>query len=150
MAKTPYVLLNEQAQAPHKAHNDDAGFDLTSTQSVSLKPLERVLVPTGIAIAIPSNRVGMVCPRSGLAIKQGITVLNAPGIIDPGYTGEVKVALINLSHETVELPAGSRIAQLVITPTSYTDLAEKSTLPATVRDGKGFGSTGIANHQTKY
>ena len=140
---THFVLLNEDAQPPHRAHEDDAGFDLTTTETLVLKPLERVLAPTGVAVQIQKNRAGMICPRSGLAVKQGITVLNAPGIIDSGFTGEIKVNLINLSNETVTLGEGTRIAQLVIVPLAYVSLKEVKKLDKSDRGSRGFGSTGM-------
>lgn len=140
---THFVLLNEHAKAPHRAHDDDAGFDLATTQELVLKPLERVLAPTGVAIQIQQNKVGMVCPRSGLAGKKGITVLNAPGIIDSGFTGEIKVILVNLSNEEVTLEEGTRIAQLVTVPLAYVNLKETKTLKTTRRGSSGFGSTGF-------
>lgn len=142
---THFVLLNDQAQPPHRAHEDDAGFDLTTTEDIVLKPLERKLAPTGVAVQIQQHRVGMICPRSGLAAKQGVTVLNAPGIIDSGFTGEIKVILVNLSNEEVTLEAGSRVAQLVITPLAYVNLKETKTLKQTRRGSSGFGSTGLKN-----
>lgn len=140
---THFVLLDKDAQAPQKAHEDDAGFDLTTTEDIVLKPLERKLTPTGVAVQIQQHRVGMISPRSGLAITKGVTVLNAPGIIDSGFTGEIKVILVNLSAEEVTLEAGSRIAQLVIVPLAYVNLKETKTLEKTGRGSSGFGSTGI-------
>lgn len=140
---THFVLLNEYAQPPHRAHEDDAGFDLTTTETLVLGPLERVLAPTGVAVQIQKNRAGMICPRSGLAAREGITVLNAPGIIDSGFTGEIKVSLINLSNEKVTLWKGTRIAQLVIVPLAYVSLKEVKKLDKSDRGSRGFGSTGM-------
>lgn len=140
---THFVLLNEDAQPPHRAHEDDAGFDLATTETLVLNPLERVLAPTGVAVQIQKNRAGMICPRSGLAAREGITVLNAPGIIDSGFTGEIKVSLINLSNETVTLGEGTRIAQLVIVPLAYVSLKEVKKLDNSDRGSRGFGSTGM-------
>lgn len=140
---THFKILSPLAKAPQKAHKSDAGFDLATTQRIVLKPLERALAPTGVAMQIQPLKVGMVSPRSGLAAKQGVTVLNAPGIIDSGFTGEIKVILVNLSSEEVTLEAGDRIAQLVIVPEAYTNLKETKDLTNTDRGSKGFGSTGL-------
>ena len=115
MTDVQVKLLHPLAVAPSYAHDGDAGADLVCVQDVHLAPGERTLVDTGIAIAIPLGWVGLVHPRSGLAAKQGLGIVNAPGTIDAGYRGEVKVCLINLDpgHD-IDLPAGSRIAQLVI------------------------------------
>lgn len=147
------------AAGPARKHDDDAGADLTSTEKVTLEPLGRALVPTGVKMKLPENTVGYVCPRSGLASKQGVTVLNAPGVVDEGYTGEIKVILINLSNETVVLEAGTRIAQLVVQPVEYVEYVhvhvssqenkEKDTgeiLQVKKSEGRGdsgFGSTGL-------
>ena len=110
-----FKLLHELAQAPKYAHEGDAGADLVCIEDVTLKPGERSLVATGVAIALPPGYVGLVHPRSGLATKHGIGIVNTPGTIDSGYRGELKICLINLDpNESVSLPAGSRIAQLVI------------------------------------
>ena len=111
----PITRLHENAVIPSYAHLTDAGADLVSVEDITLTPGERALVATGLALAIPDGFVGLVHPRSGLAIKNGVALVNAPGTIDAGYRGEVKVCLINLDSQTpVQLPAGSRIAQLVI------------------------------------
>jgi dUTP pyrophosphatase len=107
-----------------------------------LPPLGRVLAPTGIAIALPSGHEGQVRPRSGLAAKHGVTLLNSPGTIDADYRGEVKVLLVNLGSETVELARGDRIAQLVIAPVVQAELREVAALESTARGAGGFGSTG--------
>ena len=134
-----------------RAHKNDAGLDLASTEDVELKPGERKLVPTGVRVMLPPNLVGMVCPRSGNAIKHGLTVLNAPGIIDSGYTGEVKVILINLSDEIQKISKGDRVAQLVLTSVAtdaylnevraewFSKIAD--TREVFERGEKGFGSS---------
>ncbi|RSX55791.1 deoxyuridine 5'-triphosphate nucleotidohydrolase [Bifidobacterium dolichotidis] len=128
------------------AHAGDAGADLRTTEAVDLKPFQRALVPTGIAIALPNGYVGLVHPRSGLAVKQGVTVLNAPGTIDAGYRGEIKVPLINLDPEhTVHFEPGDRIAQLVIQRYVEATFVPAQTLPSSDRAERGFGSTGIAS-----
>ncbi|WEV66343.1 MULTISPECIES: dUTP diphosphatase [unclassified Bifidobacterium] len=144
------VLLKADADgnvpALRYAHAGDAGADLTCTQDVELKPFERALVPTGVSIALPCGYVGLVHPRSGLAVKSGVTVLNAPGTIDAGYRGEIKVPLINLDAEhTVVLHAGDRIAQLVIQRYVEARFVPAATLPGSDRAERGFGSTGLAS-----
>jgi dUTP pyrophosphatase len=120
-----------------------AGLDLTAAVDAPLilKPGERALVPTGIAIALPEGHEAQVRPRSGLAAKQGVTVVNAPGTIDADYRGEVKVALINLGQEPVEIARGMRIAQMVIAPVTHARLREVPALTETSRGAGGFGST---------
>lgn len=126
------------------AHAGDAGADLRTTQDVTLRPFERALVPTGVAIALPAGYVALVHPRSGLAVKHGVTVLNAPGTIDAGYRGEIKVPLINMDPEnTVQFNRGDRIAQLVIQRYVEARFVEASQLPGSDRSTKGFGSTGV-------
>lgn len=127
------------------AHAGDAGADLITTEDVTLKPFQRALVPTGVAIALPAGYVALVHPRSGLAVKKGVTVLNAPGTVDAGYRGEIKVPLINLDPEnTVEFKAGDRIAQLVIQRYVEATFVEAQTLPGSDRAERGFGSTGVS------
>ena len=131
---------SEWIQQPH------AGADLRTTEEVTLKPFQRALVPTGVAIALPAGYVALVHPRSGLAVKQGVTVLNAPGTIDAGYRGEIKVPLINLDPEhTVTFHPGDRIAQLVIQRYVEAKFIEAETLPGSDRAERGFGSTGVAS-----
>jgi dUTP pyrophosphatase len=120
-----------------------AGLDLVTTQTLTLKPFERVLAPTGLKMAIPQGFEGQVRPRSGLALKKGITVLNSPGTIDADYRGEIAVILINLSQETHVLAAGERIAQLVIAPVTQVFLQQVTFLDLTTRGEKGFGSSGV-------
>ncbi|KAB7787977.1 dUTP diphosphatase [Bifidobacterium cebidarum] len=130
----------------HYAHAGDAGADLITTVDVTLKPFERALVPTGVAIALPAGYVALVHPRSGLAVKQGVTVLNAPGTVDAGYRGEIKVPLINLDPEhTVEFHPGDRIAQLVIQRYVEAKFVPAEMLPGSDRAERGFGSTGVAS-----
>lgn len=139
-----FKLLHELAQAPKYAHEGDAGADLVCVEDVTLAPGERLLVPTGVAISLPAGYVGLVHPRSGLANKYGIGIVNTPGTIDSGYRGELKICLINLdSTETVNLPAGSRIAQLVIQEVTTAQFIQVDDLDDTERSDKGFGSTGI-------
>jgi dUTP pyrophosphatase len=119
-----------------------AGLDLRAAEAVTVPPGERCLMPTGLAMAIPEGFEGQVRPRSGLAVKHGLTVLNAPGTIDCDYRGEIKVPLINLGHAPVAIARGERIAQLVIAPVVQAVLAEAASLPATARGAGGFGSSG--------
>ena len=141
-----FKLLHEFAQAPKYAHDGDAGADLVCIEDVTLAPGERSLVSTGVAIALPAGYVGLVHPRSGLATKHGIGIVNTPGTIDSGYRGELKICLINLdSSETVNLPAGSRIAQLVIQEVTTAQFIQVQDLGETERNDKGFGSTGVSS-----
>jgi dUTP pyrophosphatase len=144
--KIEFKLLHELAQAPKYAHDGDAGADLVCIEDVSLMPGQRRLVSTGVAIALPVGYAGLVHPRSGLANKHGIGIVNTPGTIDSGYRGEIKICLINLDpRETVSLPAGSRIAQLVIQEVATAQFVEVQDLDDTERSGQGFGSTGISS-----
>jgi len=129
---------------PAYATADAAGLDLLAAldQSMMLDPLARALVPTGIAIALPQGFEAQVRPRSGLAAKHGITVLNSPGTIDADYRGEIKVILVNLSGESFEIEPGMRIAQMVIAPVTRIAWDEQADLEATARGAGGFGSTG--------
>ena len=135
--------LDEGLPLPERAHPGDAGFDLRSAIDVTLKPGERVMIPTGIAVAIPSGFAGLVQPRSGLAARHGVGIVNSPGLIDAGYRGEIKVIAINLDpNEPFEVARGDKIAQLVIYPVPETTLREVPELPASDRGEGGFGSTG--------
>ena len=145
MTQINFIKLHPDAVIPSYAHPGDAGADLCSIEAVSIAPGERVLVKTGIAIQIPNGFVGLVHPRSGLAIKQGLTVINTPGTIDAGYRGEVMVGLINHDRDnTIHLDAGSRIAQLVIQRVEYAQFQLVESLDDSVRSDSGFGSTGVS------
>lgn len=136
-------MLDEGIAAPRYALPGDAGADLSTTINISLAPGQRQLVPTGVAIAIPEGFAGFIHPRSGLAVRAGLTVVNAPGTIDAGYRGEVKVPLINLDPtETIQLERGERIAQLVLQPVYQAEFTIVDELPDSVRKDAGFGSTG--------
>lgn len=129
---------------PAYAHEGDAGLDLYAADSVTLRPFERALVATGIAVAIPEGFAGFVQPRSGLAIRSGLSLVNTPGLIDSHYRGEIKVIAINLDPVTsIDIRRGDKVAQLVVQPVARVELAEVDELDATVRGEGGFGSTGM-------
>jgi dUTP pyrophosphatase len=135
--------LHPDARLPTRAHPGDAGLDLYSVEMARLRPGDRASVATGIAISIPEGQAGLVLPRSGLAARHGITLVNAPGLIDAGYRGELRVLLHNTDRlEDVQLEAGDRIAQLVLVDVSLLDVEEVEELTDTVRGTGGFGSTG--------
>lgn len=135
--------LDARVPLPSYAHPGDAGADLTTTVDVTLGPGERAMVPTGIGVALPDGYVALVHPRSGLAARHGISIVNAPGTVDAGYRGEVKVLLVNLDpHEPVTLRRGDRIAQLVVQRVERARFVEVDTLPGSDRGDGGYGSTG--------
>ncbi len=135
--------LDSSVPLPSYAKGGDAGADLTTTIDFTLAPGERQLVPTGIAIALPDGYVALVHPRSGLAIKSGISLVNTPGTIDAGYRGEISCILINQDRfESISFKRGDRIAQLVIQKVERADFIELSQLPSSGRGSDGFGSTG--------
>jgi dUTP pyrophosphatase len=137
------LRLDRDLPLPAYAHPGDAGADLMTAVDVTLAPGERALVPTGIAIAFPEGYVALVHPRSGLAARHGLSLVNTPGTIDAGYRGEIKVLLINHDlTETVELKRGDRIAQLVFQRVERAVLTEVEALPESVRGAGGYGSTG--------
>ena len=132
-------------EVPFYAHPGDAGADLRSTDELVLAPGERASVGTGVSLALPDGHVGFVVPRSGLAFKHGITIVNAPGTIDAGYRGEIRVALLNTdAREPYRIAVGDRIAQLVIVPVVRARFTAVDELPEPVRGAGGFGSTGYA------
>ncbi len=136
-------LLDPELPEPSYAHPGDAGADLVARTEVVLSPGERALVPTGIAIALPDGYVALVHPRSGLATKHGITIVNAPGTVDAGYRGEIAVTLLNTDpRETFTVHRGDRIAQLVIQQVSRARFVRAETLPGSHRGAGGFGSSG--------
>lgn len=138
-----FQRLAQNALAPARAHEDDAAFDLHSAEELVIQPGERADVGTGLAVAIPPAHAGLVLPRSGLAARHGISLVNAPGLIDPGYRGELRVLLINTDrHEPFEIAPGDRIAQLMMVATGVVRLHEVDELEETVRGLGGFGSTG--------
>lgn len=129
--------------APSYAHPGDAGADLCSAENLVLQPGERALVGTGTAIALPDGYVGFVVPRSGLAVKHGITIVNSPGTVDSGYRGELRVSLLNTdATEPYEIRAGDRIAQIVVMPVSRAQFVAVESLTDSDRGAAGFGSTG--------
>lgn len=133
----------DDAHLPVYAQPGDAGADLRATEAVTLAPGERKLVGTGVRVALPEGYVGLVTPRSGLAARSGLSIVNSPGVIDSGYRGEIKVALINLDAATpIELAAGDRIAQLLVIPFVQATFTQVDELDETVRGAGGYGSTG--------
>ncbi len=140
----PARLLTDTARLPSRAHEDDAAFDLHADEELVLAPGGRATVGTGVALALPEGSCGLVLPRSGLAARHGVTVLNAPGLIDPGYRGEVKVVLLNTDPaEPFTVSAGDRIAQLLVLEPGAVALAlAERELDGTGRGTGGFGSTG--------
>jgi dUTP pyrophosphatase len=136
--------IDPELPLPVYAHEGDAGLDLYAAESVTLKPFERRLVATGIAVAIPEGYAGFVQPRSGLAVRQGLSLVNTPGLIDSHYRGEIKVIAINLDPATpIDIGRGDKLAQLVIQPVARILLTEVDSLTETARGEGGFGSTGV-------
>lgn len=143
MSEILFQRLHPEARLPQQAHHDDAGHDLHATEPAVLAPGERVAVGCGFAMALPPDMAALVVPRSGLALNDGISVLNAPGLIDAGYRGEIKVILVN--HDataTRTIASGDRIAQLVLLRLPQVTFREVDALPASSRGEGGFGSTG--------
>jgi dUTP pyrophosphatase len=143
--KLQFRRLDPSVSLPHPAQEGDAGLDLAANAELVVAPGERALVPTGLAVAIPEDHAGLVLPRSGLASRRGLTLANAPGLIDAGYRGEITVAVINLDpREKVEIGRGDRIAQLVVVPFAQAEPVEVAELPPSARGAGGFGSTGVS------
>lgn len=143
LASVALKRLDDELPMPTRAHRGDAGVDLYCTTDVHLAPGQRELVGTGVAIALPLGTVGLIHPRSGLATKQGLSIVNAPGTVDADYRGEIKVCLINLDPQTpIELPRGTRIAQLLVQKVELVDFVEVDELDETVCGAQGHGSTG--------
>ncbi|WP_406282028.1 dUTP diphosphatase [Nocardia sp. NBC_00881] len=137
------LRLDPGIPVPTRAHDGDAGVDLCTTQDVILEPGERMLVGTGVAVALPVGTVGLIHPRSGLAAKTGLSVVNTPGTVDAGYRGEIKVCLINHDPRTpIELRRGDRIAQLLVQRVELVDFVEVDSLDETTRGAGGHGSSG--------
>lgn len=138
-----FSRLDPRARLPARAFAGDAGLDLCALDALTLAPGERASVPTGLAVEIPDGHAGLVLPRSGLAARHGISLVNAPGLIDAGYRGELRVLLLNTDRATpVELAAGERIAQLVLTPVVLAEPEEADELATSERGAGGFGSSG--------
>jgi dUTP pyrophosphatase len=133
--------LRPNAEIPGQAYEGDAGLDLAACEPAVLEPGERAVVPTGVAVEIPEGYAGFVQPRSGLAARHGIGIVNSPGLIDSGYRGEIRVVLLNTGREPFSVEAGMRIAQLVIAPVASVRLVEVDELAASERGTQGFGSS---------
>ncbi len=143
MRAVPFLRLHPDARLPQQAHSDDAGFDLYATEPACLAPGARAAIGCGFAIALPAGMAALVVPRSGLALRDGLGVLNGPGLIDAGYRGEIKVILINHDSEAERLIAvGDRIGQLVLIDLPAVRFDEVGVLPDSERGEGGFGSTG--------
>jgi dUTP pyrophosphatase len=142
LIELPIQRLRENAVVPARAYSGDAGLDLAACEQVELGPGERALVGTGLAVAIPEGYAGFVQPRSGLAARHGLTVVNSPGLVDSGYRGELRVVLLNTdTSEAFVVEPGMRIAQLVVLPIPELELIEVDELPTSERGVRGFGSS---------
>jgi dUTP pyrophosphatase len=142
MLELPVQRLHEDAVLPKQAYSGDAGLDLSACERVVIEPGEREAVGTGMAVAIPQGHAGLVTPRSGLAARHGLTIVNTPGLIDSGYRGELRVVLLNTDRsEPFTVEPGMRIAQLVVVPVPAVELVELDELPASERGVRGFGSS---------
>jgi dUTP pyrophosphatase len=140
-----FQRLAQAARAPERANEHDAGWDLRAAEAATIGPGERASVGTGIAVAIPEGYAGLVLPRSGLAARHGIALVNAPGLIDAGYRGEVRVLLLNTDRAAAfEIAPGDRIAQLVVSRLPEVEFTEADALSSTARGAGGFGSSGVA------
>ncbi|MGH2768066.1 MAG: dUTP diphosphatase [Actinomycetota bacterium] len=140
--RIPIRRLDSELPLPSYAKGGDAALDLYAAKSMTLKPGERALVPTGVAVAIPDGFAGFVQPRSGAALRRGLSMVNSPGLIDSGYRGEIGVVAVNLDlEEAIEIRRGERIAQLVILPVASAELVPVDALPESARGAAGFGST---------
>ena len=139
----PVRLLTPSARLPERAYEHDAAYDLYAAEEATLPPLARAVVGTGIALGLPSHLAALTLPRSGLAARHGISIVNAPGLIDPGYRGEVRIILLNTDREaTFSVAVGDRIAQLLFLPLTDVNMAQVDTLDDTDRGERGFGSSG--------
>jgi dUTP pyrophosphatase len=142
MMRIPLKRLDPDLPVPAHAHPGDGGVDLYARESATLHPGERAIVPTGVAVAIPEGFAALVTPRSGLAARSGLGVVNSPGLVDSGYRGEIKAILVNLGSETIQIERGERIAQMVVVPVSTQEFDIVDELPESSRGAGGFGSTG--------
>ena len=146
MTELPVARLREDAVLPAQAYEGDAGLDLAACERAELAPGERAVVGTGVAVAIPDGHAGLVLPRSGLAARHGLTIVNAPGLIDSGYRGEVKVILLNTdASDPFVIEPGMRIAQLVLVEAASVRLVEVDELPESERGAAGLGSSGVGS-----
>jgi len=142
-------VLIASGETPSYAHPGDAGADLHAAEALTIAPGRRATVGTGVSIALPDGYVAFVVPRSGLAAKRGITIVNAPGTVDAGYRGELRVTLLNTDpDEAFEIAVGDRIAQLIVMPVSRAEFIRVETLPGSHRGEGGFGSTGLGSTQS--
>ena len=138
------MRLRDDAVLPSRAHSGDAGFDLSACEEITIGVGERAAVGTGIAVEIPEGHAGLVVPRSGLALRHGISMVNAPGVIDAGYRGEVRLLLLNTDKETpFTVERGMRVGQLLVVPVADVDVVETDEVTATERGAGGFGSSGL-------
>jgi dUTP pyrophosphatase len=144
MEELRFTKLSEKATLPTRAHDNDAGLDVYSAEAARIAPGARVTVGTGLAVAVPDGLAGLVLPRSGLALKHGVTLVNSPGLIDPGYRGEVRVLMLN-TDPTLEfqISPGDRIAQLLLVPVAHASPLQAEALYASTRGEGGFGSSGF-------
>ena len=143
MTSIDVLISGSEEFLPVMGNPGDAGYDLRSTIDISIEPGSRALIPNGISIALPAGYVALVHPRSGLAAKNGVTVLNAPGTVDAGYRGELAVTLINHGQETFEVKRGDRIAQIIFQKFETVNFVSVTELPGSQRGSAGFGSTGV-------
>ena len=142
MTSLPVRRLRPEAVLPSRAYAGDAGLDLSAAEAVILGPGERAVIGTGLAVAVPEGHAAFVQPRSGLAARHGITIVNAPGLVDSGYRGEVKVVLLNTGADPFAVEPGMRIAQLVVLPVASPEPVEVDELPGSERGERGHGSSG--------
>ena len=144
MTGIPFRRLHDDAVVPSRAYEGDAGLDLAACERVEIGPGERAVVSTGLAVAIPDGHAGLVVPRSGLAVRHGISKVNSPGLIDAGYRGELQVVLLNTDRrEAFVVEPGMRIAQLVVVPVALLEPREVEQLPGSERGERGFGSSAV-------
>ena len=144
MIELRVTRVRGEAVLPTRGHAEDAGLDLSSCETVTIGAGERAAVATGLAVAIPDGHAGLVVPRSGLAMRHGLAIVNAPGVIDAGYRGEIRVILLNTDRsEAFTVEPGMRIAQLLVVPALAVEVVEVVDLDRTVRGEHGFGSTGL-------
>ena len=143
MEELRFTRLSENGTLPTRAHASDAGLDLYAAEAACISPGDRASIGTGLAVAVPEGLAGLVLPRSGLALRHGVTLVNSPGLIDPGYRGEVRILLHNTDPNSgFEVVAGDRIAQLILVPFALASPLESDGLDETARGARGFGSSG--------